>query len=62
MLNIKNNFEIPLQFDRKLSKYRSMLKYGLLGTIQKKKLNFEDNTAANIDYIFVDYNVIPDSA
>ena len=62
ILNIKNNFEIPLQFDRKLSKYRSMLKYGLLGTIQEgKKLNFEDNTVANIDYIFVDYNVIPDS-
>ena len=32
ILNIKNNFEIPLQFDRKLAKYRSMLKYGLLGT------------------------------
>ena len=62
ILNIKNNFEIPLQFDRKLSKYRSMLKYGLLGTIQEgKKLNFEDNTVANIDYIFVDYNMIPDS-
>ena len=62
ILNIKNNFEIPLQFDRKLSKYRSMLKYGLLGTIQEgKKLNFEDNTVANIDYIFVDYNLIPDS-
>ena len=62
ILNVKNNFEIPLQFDRKLSKYRSMLKYGLLGTIQEgKKLNFEDNTVANIDYIFVDYNLIPDS-
>ena len=62
ILNIKNNFEIPLQFDRKLSKYRSMLKYGLLGTIQEgKKLSFEDNTVANIDYIFVDYDMIPDS-
>ena len=62
ILNIKNNFEIPLQFDRKLAKYRSMLKYGLLGTVQEgKKLNFEDNTVANIDYIFVDYNQIPDS-
>ena len=62
ILNIKNNFEIPLQFDRRLSKYRSMLKYGLLGTIQEgKKLNFEDNSEANIDYIFVDYNMIPDS-
>ena len=62
ILNIKNNFEIPLQFDRKLAKYRSMLKYGLLGTVQEgKKLNFEDNTEANIDYIFVDYNQIPDS-
>ena len=39
-----------------------MLKYGLLGTVQEgKKLNFEDNTVANIDYIFVDYNQIPDS-
>ena len=62
ILNIKNNFEIPLQFDRKLAKYRSMLKYGLLGTVQEgKKLNFEDNAVANIDYIFVDYNQIPDS-
>ena len=62
ILNIKNNFEIPLQFDRKLAKYRSMLKYGLLGTVQEgKKINFEDNTVANIDYIFVDYNQIPDS-
>ena len=62
ILNIKNNFETPLQFDRKLAKYRSMLKYGLLGTVQEgKKLNFEDNTVANIDYIFVDYNQIPDS-
>ncbi|MEC7954762.1 MAG: peptidylprolyl isomerase, partial [Bacteroidota bacterium] len=62
ILNIKNNFEIPLQFDRKLAKYRSMLKYGLLGTVQEgKKLNFEDNAVANIDYIFVDYNHIPDS-
>ena len=62
ILNIKNNFEIPLQFDRKLAKYRSMLKYGLVGTVQEgKKINFEDNTVANIDYIFVDYNQIPDS-
>ena len=62
ILNIKNNFEIPLQFDRKLAKYRSMLKYGLLGTVQEgKKLSFEDNAVANIDYIFVDYNQIPDS-
>ena len=62
ILNIKNNFETPLQFDRKLAKYRSMLKYGLLGTVQEgKKLNFEDNAVANIDYIFVDYNQIPDS-
>ena len=62
ILNIKNNFETPLQFDRKLAKYRSMLKYGLLGTVQEgKKINFEDNTVANIDYIFVDYNQIPDS-
>ena len=39
-----------------------MLKYGLLGTVQEgKKINFEDNTVANIDYIFVDYNQIPDS-
>ena len=36
-----------------------MLKYGLLGTIQEGKLNFEDNSEANIDYIFVDYNMIP---
>jgi len=62
ILNIKNNFEIPLQFDRKLAKYRSMLKYGLVGTVQEgKKINYEDNTVANIDYIFVDYNQIPDS-
>ena len=39
-----------------------MLKYGLVGTVQEgKKINFEDNTVANIDYIFVDYNQIPDS-
>ncbi len=62
ILNIKNNFEVPLQFDRKLGKYRSMLKYGLLGTIPEgKKFNAEENTTANIDYIFVDYDQLADS-
>ena len=62
IISIKNNFELPLQFDRKLNKYRSMMKYGVLGTIQEgKKLDFEEKTVANIDYIFVNYNDIADS-
>ena len=39
-----------------------MMKYGVLGTIQEgKKLDFEEKTVANIDYIFVKYNDIADS-
>ena len=62
ILRLINNLEKPVILNRKLIKYSSMLKYGVLGTIQEgKKLDFEEKTVANIDYIFVNYNDIADS-
>ena len=60
--DLKNNIEDPLKNERKINKYGSMLKYGVLNTIQEgRRAVGEENTTANIKYVFVDYEKIADS-
>ncbi len=60
--DLKNNIENPLKIERKIRKYNAMVKFGVLNTIQEgKRAVSEDNTTAEIKYIFIDYNQIQDS-
>ena len=48
---LKTNIEDPLKKERKINKYRAMLKNGILNTIQEaKKAANEDKISANIKY------------
>jgi peptidyl-prolyl cis-trans isomerase D len=59
---LKTRIEDPLKNERIRSKYGSMLKNGVLNTFQEgKRMFFEENTTANVKYIFFDYNQIADS-
>ena len=59
---LKTRIEAPLKNERIRNKYGSMLKYGILNTFQEsKRLYSEENTTANIKYIYLDYNQIADS-
>jgi peptidyl-prolyl cis-trans isomerase D len=61
--DLKNNIEDPLKNERKINKYGSMLKYGVLNTIQEgRRAVGEENTTANIKYVFIDYDKIADSS
>ena len=60
--DLRDNIEIPLKNERKINKYGAMLKYGLISTIQEGERAYaEDQTSANIKYIFVSYDQIADS-
>ena len=60
--DLKNNIEAPLKNERKVNKYSSMIKYGILGTVQEaKRTSNEEKITANINYIFIDYSEIDDS-
>jgi peptidyl-prolyl cis-trans isomerase D len=60
--DLKNNIENPLKNERRINKYGSMLKYGLLNTIQEgKRAIGEENSTANIKYTFINYESIADS-
>mgnify|MGYP001165438019 CR=1 FL=1 len=54
--------ENDLKTNRSRDKYRSMLKYGVLGTYEEGKRSFiEEQTNVEISYIFKPYQEIPDS-
>jgi peptidyl-prolyl cis-trans isomerase D len=60
--DLKNNIEDPLKNERRVSKYTSMIKSGVLGTIQEaKRLTNEEKITASIDYIFINYDELDDS-
>lgn len=60
--DLKNNIEDPLKNERKINKYSSMVKYGVLGTVQEaKRTSNEEKITSNINYVFIDYNEIDDS-
>ena len=60
--DLRDNIEIPLKNERKINKYGAMLKYGIISTIQEGERAYaEDQTSANIKYIFVSYDQIADS-
>lgn len=60
--DLKNNIEDPLKNERRISKYTSMIKSGVLGTIQEaKRLTNEEKITASIEYIFINYDELDDS-
>lgn len=60
--DLKNNIEDPLKNERRISKYTSMMKSGVLGTIQEaKRLTNEEKITASIEYIFINYDELDDS-
>ena len=60
--DLKNNIENPLKNERRISKYTSMIKSGVLGTIQEaKRLTNEEKITASIEYIFINYDELDDS-
>jgi peptidyl-prolyl cis-trans isomerase D len=60
--DLKNNIEDPLKNERRINKYSSMIKNGVLGTIQEgRRTANEDKISSNIKYIFINYNDINDS-
>ena len=60
--DLKNNIEDPLKNERRISKYTSMIKNGVLGTIQEaKRLTNEEKITASIEYIFINYDELDDS-
>ena len=60
--DLRDNIEIPLKNERKINKYGAMLKYGVLSTIHEGERAYaEEQTSANIKYIFVSYDQIADS-
>ena len=51
--DLKNNIEDPLKNERRINKYSSMIKNGVLGTIQEgKRAANEEKISSNIKYIF----------
>ena len=60
--DLKNNIENPLKNERSMNKYSSMVKYGFVNTVQESKRALsEDNCIAEVKYIFLNYDKIPDS-
>ena len=60
--DLKNNIEDPLKNERRISKYTSMIKSGVLGTIQEaKRLTNEEKITSSIEYIFINYDELDDS-
>ena len=60
--DLKNNIEDPLKNERRINKYSSMIKNGVLGTIQEgKRAANEDKISSNIKYIFISYDDINDT-
>jgi len=60
--DLKNNIEDPLKNERRISKYTSMIKSGVLGTIQEaKRLTNEEKITTSIEYIFINYDELDDS-
>jgi peptidyl-prolyl cis-trans isomerase D len=60
--DLKNNIEDPLKNERRINKYSSMIKNGVLGTIQEgKRAANEEKISSNIKYIFISYDDINDT-
>lgn len=59
---IYENIEVPVVNSRKREKYLSMVKLGMIGTIDEALRDYNlNNTKAAIRYVYQDYNNIPDS-
>tara|TARA_B100000700_G_C15028096_1_gene849206 strand:- start:87 stop:2318 length:2232 start_codon:yes stop_codon:yes gene_type:complete len=60
--DLKAYYEDPLNDERKRFKYLGMMKNGVIGSFQEaKRLFTEENTKANISYVFKSYDAIDDS-
>lgn len=60
---IYENIEVPVVNSRKREKYLSMIKFGMVGTIDEALRDYNlNNTKAAIRYVYQDYNNIPDSS
>ena len=60
--DLKAYYEDPLNEERKRLKYLGMMKNGVIGSFQEaKRLYTEENTKANISYVFKSYDAIDDT-
>jgi peptidyl-prolyl cis-trans isomerase D len=60
--DLKAYYEDPLNEERMRYKYLAMLKNGVVGSFQEAKRNHtEENTKANITYVFKNYDAIDDT-
>ena len=60
--DLKAYYEDPLNDERKRYKYLAMMKNGVIGSFQEAKRQYtEENTKANIKYVFKSYDAVEDS-
>jgi len=58
---LKIGLEDQLKTDRTRKKYQKMVQYGMVATTKDAHRNFiEENSKANIKYVFANYSTIPD--